>query len=312
MLALSRYRLLFVLVVVVPLGGCLFHSRKVERKISTAPLKTATQADLVNYINDQAKKIQSMQATVDIDTSVGGEQKGKITDYKQIRGYVLARKPSMLRMIGLMPIVRNRAFDMVSNGSKFKLWIPPKNRFVEGSNDVVTPNPQKSFENLRPQVIYDAILLREIDPKTEIAVMENGYEQVLDSKRRPVMQPDYEIIVVKTGDKGAYLSRKIIFGRTDLMPHQQLIYDQNGTLQTQVQYAGYKDHGGISFPSQTEIQRPQEEYDITLTIVKLELNQPLPDDKFALEQPAGSQVVHMDQPHSQLNSPENYKKPQPQ
>ena len=68
--------------------------------------------------------------------------------------------------------------------------------------------------------------------------MENGYEQVLDTKRRPVMQPDYEIIVVKKGDKGAYLSRKIIFGRTDLMPHQQLIYDQNGTLQTQVQYAG--------------------------------------------------------------------------
>ena len=289
------------MVVVAPLCGCLFHSRKVERKVSTAPLKSATQADLISYINDQAKKIQSMQATVDIDTSVGGEQKGKVTDYKQIRGYVLARKPAMLRMIGLMPIVRNKAFDMVSNGSTFKLWIPPKNRFVEGRNDVVTPHPEHSLENLRPQAIYEAILLREIDPKSEIAVMENGYEQVLDSKRRPVMQPDYEIIVVKTRDKDAYLSRKIIFGRTDLMPHQQLIYDQKGNLQTQVQYADYKDYDGISFPNKTEIQRPQEEYDITLTIVKLELNQPLADDKFALEQPAGAEVVHMDQPHSQLN-----------
>ena len=92
-----RYRLLFVLVVMAPLSGCLFHSRKVERKMSTAPLRTATQADLINYINEQAKKVQSMQATVDIDTSVGGEQKGTVTDYKQIRGYVLARKPLMLR-----------------------------------------------------------------------------------------------------------------------------------------------------------------------------------------------------------------------
>jgi outer membrane lipoprotein-sorting protein len=308
MSVLSRYRLLFVLVVIAPLSGCLFHSRRVERRVSTAPLKTASQIELIRYVNDQAQKIQSMQATVDIDTSVGGEQKGKITDYKQIRGYVLARKPSMLRMIGLMPIIRNRAFDMVSNGSNFKLWIPPKNRFVEGRSDVVTPNPQQPMENLRPQAIYEAILLKEIDPKTEIAVMENGYEQVLDSKRRPVMQPDYEIIVVKNGDRGAYLSRKIIFGRTDLLPHQQLIYDQNGNLQTEVEYAAYKEYDGIKFPTQIEIKRPQEEYDITLTIIKLELNQPLPNDKFALEQPPGAQVVHMDEPRSQLNTPENEKK----
>ena len=98
-----------------------------------------------------------MQATVDIDTSVGGDKKGKVTDYQQIRGYVLARKPEMLRMIGLLPIVRNKAFDMVSDGQEFKLWIPPKNRFVQGRNDVKTPNPQQPLENLRPQHIYDAL-----------------------------------------------------------------------------------------------------------------------------------------------------------
>jgi uncharacterized protein YajQ (UPF0234 family) len=31
----------------------------------------------------------------------------KVTDYQQIRGYILLRKPAMLRMIGLLPIVRN-------------------------------------------------------------------------------------------------------------------------------------------------------------------------------------------------------------
>ena len=43
----------------------------------------------------------------------------------------------------------------------------------------------------------------------------------------------------------------------------------------------------MNFPSQIEIKRPQEEYDITLTMVKLELNEPLTDDKFILEQPPG-------------------------
>ena len=54
----------------------------------------------------------------------------------------------------------------------------------------------------------------------------------------------------------------------------------------------------MNFPSQIEIWRPQEEYDITITIVKLQLNEPLPDDKFALAQPPGAQVVHLDQPQS--------------
>ena len=69
-------------------------------------------------------------------------------------------------------------------------------------------------------------------------------------------------------------------------------------MATDSRYEGYKDHDGVNFPSQIEIWRPQEEYDITLTIVKLQLNEPLQNDKFALEQPPGAQVVHLDQPQS--------------
>jgi outer membrane lipoprotein-sorting protein len=297
MRSLFRYRAIFILLVIPPLTGCLFRSRRVERQLSTAPLKSATQAELIDYINGQGAKIRTLQATVDIDTSVGGVKKGKVTDYQQIRGYVLVRKPAMLRMIGLMPIVRNRAFDMVSDGRDFKLWIPPKNRFVIGRNDVETHSLQQPLENLRPQHIYDAMILREIDPEKEIAVMENGFEIVTDAKQHQVQQADYQIDVIRKGEH-AFLSRKIIFSRTDLLPHRQLIYDQDGNLATDSRYEGYKGYNGVNFPSQIEIWRPEEEYDITLTIVKLQLNEPLPDDKFALEQPPGAQVVHLDQPQS--------------
>jgi len=296
----SRYRVIFVVLAIFPLTGCLFRSRRVERQFSAAPLKSATQAELIDYVNAQAAKITTLQATVDIDTSVGGVKKGKVTDYQQIRGYILARKPSMLRMIGLMPIVRNRAFDMVSDGRDFKLWIPPKNRFVVGRNDVESHSAQQPLENLRPQHIYDALILREIDPQNEIAVMENNFEIVTDAKHHQVQQADYEIDVIRKGERGWFLSRKIIFSRTDLLPHRQLVYDQDGNLATDSRYEGYKDYEGVNFPSQIEIWRPQEEYDITLTIVKIQMNEPLADDKFALEQPAGSQVVHLDRPQSSL------------
>jgi outer membrane lipoprotein-sorting protein len=295
---LSRFRALVIVLAILPLSGCLFRSRKVERQYSIAPLKTATQSQLLQYLNTQASKTHSLQATVDIDTSVGGSKKGKVTDYKQIRGYVLIRKPAMLRMIGLMPIVRNRAFDMVSDGRVFKLWIPPKNRFIIGRNDIETHNPNQALESLRPQVIYDALLLREVDPQSEIAVMESGYETVTDAKRHQVQQPDYEIEVIRKGGNGWFLSRKIIFSRTDLLPHRQLIYDDSGNVATDTRYEAYKDHGGINFPTQIQIDRPQEEYNITLTLVKLQMNEPLTDDKFALEQPPGAEVVRLDQPQA--------------
>lgn len=292
-------RLLLLFLAMLPLTGCLFRSRKVELKLSTAPLKTATQQQLLDAINSQAAKIKSLQATVDIDTSVAGINTGKVTDYKEIRGYVLARKPAMLRLIGLMPIVRNRAFDMVSDGREFKLWIPPKNRFVVGRNDAETPRPQRRLESMRPQNFYEALLISEIDPENEIAVLENGYETVLDSKRHRVEQPDYEIVVVHRGKNGWFLSRKIMFSRIDLQPHRQQIYDEQGNLATDVHYGDYKDYDGTNFPTQTEIERPQEGYDITLNIVKLDLNKPLTDEQFELQQPAGAEVVRLGQENSQ-------------
>jgi outer membrane lipoprotein-sorting protein len=292
MLFWYRYRIALLFLAVVPLSGCLFRSRKVERPVAVQ-VKTATAQELIDYVNTQASKIQTMQATVDIDTSVGGEKKGKVTDYQQIRGYVLARKPAMLRMIGLMPIVRNRAFDMVSDGRNFKLWIPPKNRFVVGRNDIENPNATQSLENLRPQHIYDALLLRHVDPQTEIAVMENETASTTDNKGHKVLRADYILDVIHTGTP-PFLDRKIVFSRTDLLPHKQLFYDGTGNVITIAIYEDYREDKGVNFPWQIEIARPQEEYDITLTIVKLDLNLPLPDDKFVLEQPPGVEVVHLD------------------
>lgn len=296
-------RALILLFAVLPTTGCLFRTRPVEEAYSKTTLRESTQSALIDAINQQAQKIQSLQATVDIDTSAGGARKGHVTDYKEIRGYVLARKPAMLHMIGLLPIVRATAFDMVSNGQDFKLWIPPKNRFVTGRNETETQNPDQPMENIRPQNIYDALLIRPIDPGSEIAVLENSYEILHDAKGHRVLQEDYELVVIRKGEHGWKLSRKIVFSRTDLQPHRQYIYDEQSKLATDARYANYKDYDGVSFPSRIEISRPEEEYDITLNILKLEVNKPLRDDQFALEQPPGAEVVRLDQPRSRAAAP---------
>jgi hypothetical protein len=301
----SPFWSLTLLLALLPTTGCLFHTRPVEETYSKAPLKESSQSGLIDSVNQQAAKIQSLQATVDIDTSVGGAKKGHVTDYKEIRGYVLARKPAMLHMIGLLPIVRTTAFDMVSDGQQFKLWIPPRNRFVVGRNDVQSHNSDQPMENIRPQDIYDAILIRPVDPEHEIAVLENGEEILHDAKGHRVLQEDYELVIVRCrtnclskikSEQGWGLARKIVFSRIDLQPHRQYIYDQQGKLVTDARYANYKDYDNVTYPSRIEIYRPQEEYDITLNMLKLEINKALRDDQFALQQPPGADVVHLDQP----------------
>jgi hypothetical protein len=151
------------------------------------------------------------------------------------------------------------------------------------------------FENVRPQHIKDAMLLKPIDPANEIVILEDGMEIVKDPKsHRDVQQPTYVVSVIGHDSNGYYIPRKVIFSRTDLLPHQQLIYSREGRLVTEAHYENFVDHGGTMFPDIVEVHRPIEDYTITLSVVKLNLNEPLTDDQFTIAQPAGFKVINMD------------------
>ena len=279
---------IFLLIAVIPLGGCLYRSRPVALRMSTAPLQTATGRDLIERINAEAAEIQTLKATVGITASVGGSKLGKITEYREIRGYILARKPSSLRMIGLLPILQNHMFDMVSSGQEFKLWIPPKNQFIAGDNDLARPSVEP-LEKLRPQIIYDALLLQAVDLRNELAVLEAGEHDAIDpGTRKMALRSDYTLNIIKQSSREWYLSRKVVFDRTDLRPHQQLFYDEHGSIVTDVHYDEYREFSGASFPTRIQIWRPDEEYSIKLEVTKLAINEPITDDQFVLDVPSGA------------------------
>ncbi len=287
----SPWWLLVLFVGTLPLSGCLVRSRTVPVPMSTVPLQTATRDELIARINSQASEIRTLKATVGIATSVGGSKRGKVTDYHEIRGYILASKPSLLRMIGLLPILQNRVFDMVSSGHEFRLWIPARNQFIIGNDQMMKPSTQP-LGNVRPQIIYEALLLEPINPQDEVTVLEQGNQTIVDPKtRRPVLQPDYTLDIVRRTDHDWYLSRKAVFERTDLQLREQVIYDQNGCVTTDAHYEQFNSFNGVSFPTKIHIWRPQEEYAITLTIVRLTVNQTLTEDQFMLNQPPSAELV---------------------
>src|ERR1051326_2343613 len=100
---------LLVALLVLPLSGCFFRSHRVTPRLGSASLKEATKDQLISTIDTEAAKIQTLNATVDISAEIGGEKKGKVTDYQDIRGYLLVREPDMLRLIGLFPVLAKHA-----------------------------------------------------------------------------------------------------------------------------------------------------------------------------------------------------------
>lgn len=279
----------------LPLTGCLVSSSHEVPRISTNKLQDASLDQLVATINSDASRLHTFIAGVDIHFATGGKKKGQVTDYTDFGGHVLVRTPDTVRMIVNAPVVGNRVLDMVSNGKTFEVSVPTKNQFFVGSNQATGKPSDNPLENLRPQVIMDALLLRPIDPENEIPVLEQSTEMVKDLKtHKDAEQPDYVVLVLTKDPAGAYLSRKIVFSREDLRPHAQYIYDHQGQLVTYARYEKVTDHNGVMFPEVIDIQRPVEEYEFRLAVATLRVNETIQDAQFELPQPPGSKLVNLD------------------
>ena len=206
----------------------------------------------------------------------------------------------MLRVLGYLPVVRLRAFDLASDGNSFILLIPPKSRAIQGSN-AVSVKAANPLENLRPAVFFDSILIQSISADS-IVSMTNSSQTTMEPKTKQLIEePLYDLSVLKPAERSAppglpQLStplRVIHFSRINLLPTGQDIYNAEGDLETQVIYGPYQDFNGTQFPGTITINRLLDEYRITLTVEKLTENQPLADDQFELKVPEGYKLQKM-------------------
>jgi hypothetical protein len=173
--------------------------------------------------------------------------------------------------------------------------VPATNKYYVGHNQAIEGS-DSPLDTIRPKAIYDALLLQPVNPENEIAVREDSTELVVDKQtHKLVQQPNYVLDVIHKTDRGWRLARKVVFDRTNLVPHEQIYFDEHGKPVTDASYQVFKEYDGVEFPGYIDIKRPQEEYNIRLFIVKLSINQAISEDQFALEQPAGSTLVNLDE-----------------
>jgi outer membrane lipoprotein-sorting protein len=257
--------------------------------------QTVAPDELVAKLNQRWAAIETLTATVDMQASVLKTKEGVAKDSPTFPGNILLRKPEMLRVLGKVPVLHTRAFDMVSDGKDFMLWIPSKNKAYKGSNSLKKKSDNQ-LENLRPGFFLDALVVRGLAPDDEFMVTADTVTVEDAARKHLYLVPQYKLSIMRPKAGGHELEprREVYFHRDDLQPYEQDVYDGEGNLETQVFYSAYQDFGTGKYPSRVVIKRPLEEIQIVLTVDKVVENQPLTDDQFVLKPTEGTQIQNLE------------------
>ena len=272
-------------------GGASVSTKTTVPQSAKPVVLEATREELLDKFNQIAQGVKTVNATVELKPTAGSRYSGVIEEYHEVKAFLLAARPAEIRVIGQAPVVGTTVFDMTSDGETFHVWVPSKNKFLVGQVAAERAS-SKPIENLRPQHLLDALLWPEI--RKEETVL---FEEFNDETAR------YYVLTVLRGGYQTEILRKVWFDRTDLQVSRLQGYGPKGVLLSDVHYADWQplvadQEPGIArpagvtvFPRAIRIDRPHDDYQLGLQIIKVVLNTDIPADRFKLEQPPGVELV---------------------
>jgi len=262
--------------------GCSYFLVKTSRTLrpdeKPLPAREASKSQLIERFNEIARNSQTLQMKVDFKLT-GLDQKKKSADqelqYYITDGHILIRRPSQIRIIGLL--YKITAFDMVSDGNEFSIFVPKKNKLYFGPNDRRIGKVQDLSINIRPQHILQAISMNPLENVPE--------KDVLVETEQEGRKSYYIIYLLRHQDEDTTFSRKIWFDRYDLNLVRQKIYGDGIQLESDISYSDFKMVNGHPFPGDIAIKRPQDNFSLLIHLQDLKANVPLADEQFKLTIP---------------------------
>jgi len=282
----------FVCLAILALSSCFVRKHLVVPPGGqSGPLLTATKDELIQRVRNTAEPIQSFLMRMDMSPSVGSLYEGEIKDYATLGGYILFQKPDSIRILGEDPVMHMTVFDMVSAGDKFRMYIPSKNQFIEGSNSAAVASKNK-LERLRPVAFLTSLMIYPPDPAGDVTLLE---EDTTGG------EATYILLFIRR-DPNDRLVRSLHFDRHNLQIVRQKTFDTSGSVVSDTTYSGWRSYGRIPFPSQIDIKRPQDHYEVLLTVTSMKMNSAdVTPEKFILKQPAGSELRQLSRQRGDTN-----------
>jgi len=243
-------------------------------------LLTSTAEDLNSRISTTYNATHSFETTSDMTARTGSVYRSfSVTEYGQtVTAFILFRKAETIRILGRYPVL-GTVFDMTSTGPDFKLSLPTKNLFVTGTES--TPSVStNALENLRPNALLAAILIRPADLVTERIHIEDDTD---------VDHSWYILQFTRKGPGDTDLpDRSVWFDRLDLRAIRQRIFDNDGLIVSDTKYDKWQPYDGVLFPKHIDASFKKDGYGVVINTNAVKMNSEPGDEKFAQEQPAGS------------------------
>jgi outer membrane lipoprotein-sorting protein len=272
------------------LSGCSIKTTvKVPVPKNLAQDKTANLDELLQIVS-RNDRIESLRSRIHISLTSGKEETGIIEISRKGSAVIALKRPDLLLLDILRPVLPGTVFELVSQGDEFKAWDSRNNKIYTGKNSakVLVPANQRNGEEFRfperPPHIFDAVLPKSVDLGSP------GVRVSLEAQ--PGQEKRYYILVYSMDD-GAHRSRilrKIWIERTGLTIARQQVYGEEGKIVSDTQYSQLTQIEGFSFPLTIDMNRPQDGYSLKLEFEDPRINPDMNSDLFTINRPGAENV----------------------
>lgn len=242
--------------------------------------------------------------------------------YREAEAIVAVSRPDRIRLVISIPMVKTRIAEMVSENNRFKvaIYLTDYRRFLMGTNssdysawrERLGERGRSALISARPFHFTDALLIRPLrrdDERftysIEEALVEGPDPDPKARRGARILRSHYVITEAERSAETGSASRvrrKFWFDRTaDLSFTRQQIFDEQGTLQTEVSYSAYRQLNPSSqtlWPGTVEVSRPHDSYQARLTFTdgNFETNVALPGNAFQLDNTDNLPETDLDKP----------------
>jgi len=270
-------RTVLVVMAIALAAGCAHAPR------AAAPVvyKTATAETLVASCNANADRITTLSAQLQM---VIHYQANKATRQYRAAAWLDIEKPGRLRL--LHDALGPDLFFIVSNGNRF--WIGLDKALAGGKDTVYTGTFGALTKEsvFRPDRLLSAFSLSQFPPQGTRETLFEAYA-------------DRYVLTFVEGSAPAVITAKAIFGRQDLRLSSYQVFDEQGQLALQVDYAKYQTINGVDLPKSLFISWPLDQFAISATVTKATIGAALPPRLWEFKWRKDAEVVDLDATEAQ-------------
>lgn len=224
-----------------------------------APAGTPTPAELVAVLNDNARRLQSIESRdVQLDASMNGQPIGLV-------GMMVCQKPKNFRLVA--QVAGTSMADFGSNNDEFWFWVgkndPPylfhcaHTDFAQGRSQVKMP--------LQPDWVMVALGMAEYDPNREY--------QVVDHRKT------VELISQTTSSQGRPVRQVTVFSRGprqwEVVGHKMLEATGKEVCAASISQVQQDAASGAVYPKIVQLVWPEEHMKLKLRLDEVYVNRPL-------------------------------------